>query len=441
MAFAMVRSYGYDAATTVSSVPSSESTGALIRREGRRVNLRVAEQVRNDGYMYNATRILKDFVRGRLDARATENGERSDGARAATMAFKSWSKDCGFRAQRGTLTQVFARAISSLVNGGEAYIQRLVDRESVTDIEDLHPNGLFLQAWDGSHVDRSKGEDGHEYNSRGRWVATYFRGVVPDAYSVSWQSVRVDAKDLIEMRLADDVSATQGISFATAAVKAMREIMLADEAGLERARADACLMGVGIARPTSMALNGRYLQAGPTITDIGDGVEVQGVQSGTIAVARGFESIEFTRPTGQNQSPSNRLTRMSAGTGLALQTITGDMSDTNFSASKMAENITERTSMDFSVRSAVEVAKQKLIGWFVGRELQIGHNWTTFNWSFLKRPRRSIDPKVEAQAQETRLKNEVTSRQEEIENEGRDPDEVAAQVAKERENEPDVAQA
>lgn len=418
---------GYDGSTQVSSVPPMSDAGVLRRAEGDRLTRRALAQGRNDGLFAGGLRRLAFEVRERMAARATtRDGGRDATTRAATAAFREWARDVGHMHQRGTLDQVFSLAINALLHKSGAWLHRVVLRSVAADPGDPHRNGLFFQVFSQRDVAVGHSQDGHEFDANGRYQGTWFRGTTPDDFRAAWTPTLLNARDLIELRIADDSSATRGVSWGASAVKPSVEIQLADEARLDAERANSTLSAIAIASPPTKPIGGRHVDVGPVISTA-DGVEMHDVESGTIGIARGVESIVFSRASSHQTSESSRVARLAAGLGLPVQAVTHDLTDTSFSSAKMGERMLQTTVVDIRERAAIQNAKDMLLRAFLQREVELGNDWTGLTWTWAKRSRIAVDPKKEAEADHIRLEDGLVSQEELIEDDGRDPGLVRSQ--------------
>jgi hypothetical protein len=414
-------------------------TGALRRIEGDRVTRRALHQGRNESFVADAIRQLSFEIRGTMDASAKgPNGEQTATSIIATRGFAEWSADVGYRHQHGSLTQVFARAIHALMHKGGGYLHRIVSRPTADAIDDPHRNGLMLQAFSAMDIDRSQGSDGWQFNAEGRLVGIWFKGSSPDDHTIDWAPVLLPASDLHIMEIADDTSATRAISWGTAAMKPAAEVARADAARLGSEELRASLTGIALASDRHPALRGRHLDTGPSIEG-GDGYDTRDLDQNTIMVARGIEKFVWSPTTSHTQTPASRIARVAAGLGMPVQSVTGDLSDTSFSAARLMSARERRTVEDIVERADVQGAKAKILMWFLQRELQLGNDWTALTWTWRARKPLEADQLKAAQADEINLRNGTVSRRQIIERDGRDYEVTNGQIQADNDGSEDIA--
>ena len=327
-----------------------------------------------------------------------------------------------------------------IVEAGEVLVRRRFRRT-----RDGLPVPLQIQILEGDHLDTRKEErlgnggrviQGIEFNSIGRRVAYWLYPDHPGDLSFAtfnrFESVRIPAREILHVFRADRAGQARGVPWGAPAMLTLRDFDDYTDAELVRVKIASAYVGFV-----------RGIDAGDI--DIADSVDGEdGDKDGSIAFEPGTweflpdgKTIEFSKPPETDALADYSkvtLRQCAAGFGVPYEALTGDLSGLSFSGGRLGR-------LDF--RSSVEEWQQlgfipqfcgPVWNWFTSAaaaftdELRadVGVEWTC-------PPARMIEPSREVAAQVAAVKGGLKSLSDAIREQGRNPDRVLEELAKDAE--------
>lgn len=404
------RALAYAAAAQNKSVAPTQTTGtALAGFEGVTLRRRASDAVRNSALLSNANRLLRNHLRG--PARPQADTEE------ANQAWKTWASQVGYRHQAGSFAQVVAKALETLLQHGEAFIQRvIVDRDA------WNPNGLLLLVRSGEDVDHGPGDQGFLYSQGSHLAGVFFLQFQP-ARGFSFNAPEffpgfVDARSLVHLRISHSADALDGEPHAHAAItpdKILTEMQLADmragqnaaniTAFTHSARASATGRRMNTNAPTFQGPNGQTIEQWP---------------SGTIIHANGVDGVLFPRRDQQAVAYSENKALVAAGVGLTSELVGGSTSEASMSSLMHATAVMRETSESLAMDGGVGVMYTKLLEWFLAAELLVNRDWTREEWVWIPPRPIQVKPVETIRALIMQIDSQLMSRKQAILELGRD---------------------
>ena len=282
---------------------------------------------------------------------------------------------------------------------------------------------------------------GIEVDQWSRPVAYWFLPKHPGDYLVSGtqqassgRSVRVPAKDVIHLFRTDRPGQTRGVSWLASCIKRLHHLAGFEEAEVVRARAAASLMGFIQSPEGELAGD-----------DVMDNERVQDFQPGVFRYLAPGETVNIPNmntPDPQFEAFMRAMLRgMSAGLGISYSSISADMSQSNYSSSRLSlleERDNWRSLQGWMIESfhqrifnewldlAVLTGALNLPLYESKPELYRNVRWMPRGWGW-------VDPTKEVEAYKEAVRCGFTTLTQVIAEQGNDIDEVLLGLANERE--------
>jgi hypothetical protein len=324
------------------------------------------------------------------------------------------------------------RAISATLNDGRAWVQRVQVQPSAAI-----SNGLLLLVRGHDEIDRSRGDNGLEYDQGGALSGVWFRTKTTargsfDLALGAGQSRLYSRLDLAELRMGEALDTDDGEPLAHASLvadKLINELALADV----RARQAAANI-TAIAFTERAPVSGRPfagLQAQPSITGP-SGEKIHLLTPNTMLVAQGVDGIHTPRIDNGAVDFAAHRARIAAGMGHTLQTIGGDTSTASMSSLLHSTEMLHVRAKDMGVDMGVPALLRAVLRWYLAAELLTGRNWYREQWDWLERPPLTINPLRDVEALALEVESGFESEENAIRRRGRDPRTVARERARGR---------
>lgn len=319
---------------------------------------------------------------------------------------------------------------------GEALVRRFWNHEDRS-----LPVPLQVRAYEPDHLDDSKtgrvAETGNvailgkEFDRRGRCVAYWLFDEHPGELAGRGgraASRRVPAEDVIHLFDRRRASQVRGISRLAVALMRIRDLGDYEDALLMRKKIEACFGAIVTTDSDTMKTG--ELQA------LQDGRDLKGekVYPGMIKYIRPGESVETLNPvpTADGEWSRRQLHAIAVGCGMTYAQLTGDLSQANFASSRLGRQQFHALLDQLQWLAFIPQLVQPLRAWF--REAAALANRRVGRApDKITTPRRPmIDPLKDALAAKELNRGGHLSRGEIIRELGYDPDEVRAEIKRER---------
>jgi lambda family phage portal protein len=307
----------------------------------------------------------------------------------------------------------------------------------------------MLPYWE-SRITSNHVELGIEFDGKGQRQAYHFYRrhpgdlVARPADISATELIRVPAGEVMHLMLPGRAGQLRGIPRATAPMSRLAMLDLYDDAELERKRTTA-LFAAFVTKPASDDEDDHPLgplDAGPLATTMGN--DQFNMEGGAIIDLNPGELVEFSAPAdvGSSYDPFQyrNLTQIAAGFGVPYASMTGDLMKANYGSIR-AGLVEFRRNVE-RLQHAVMVRQLCAPVWslfMVGATLRPDAPWSPSEYMANSRkmsrvkwipPRWDwVDPKKDREAEKIAVDNGFKSRDDVIEEEGYDPEEMDARIA------------
>lgn len=328
---AAARGRGTDGWTTGGSNADAEiaAAGSVLRE-------RMRDLVRNDPLAAKAVQVLVSNIVG-TGIRPRAAGADPAANKAADLVWKRFARQCdadGHTDFHG-LVQL---AVREMVEGGECFVRRVRRRTS----ERLYLP-LQLQLYEADHLDASKFDlrpdgsrivQGIEYDPQGRrrgyWMFPDHPGDPSPIFGRRLESVRVEAGGIAHLFERQRVQ-NRGVPWGVPAMRALRELGDWQRSELTRKKIEAAMVAFVLGADDDQQ------SLAPTVKD-SDGNDVEQFEPGLIGYVQHGKDVKFNSPASTAGIYEwNRVQQhiIAAGFRVPYELLTGDLSQVNFSSSRV----------------------------------------------------------------------------------------------------------
>lgn len=303
---------------------------------------------------------------------------------------------------------------------GQVPIQLQIQEPDVIDTSKdgiLLENGFIIQ--------------GVEFNDQGKRVAYWLYDQHPgETLNFSLQSRRIPATDVIHVFEVLRAGQVRGIPFGVSAMVRLKDFDDYEDAQIMRQKIAACFTAF-VTSETKATLMGAATPGGAKAR-----AEAERMRPGMIEYLNPGEEITFAAPPAVPEYSTfskNVLLGIAAAYDITYESLTGDLSGSNFSSSRMGWLEMAQNVYDWQYQLMIPTFLQRVWRWFydasvVGGLVREGGGckWTA--------PRRQMfDPYKETQAKILAQQAGYTSWSETVREDGWDPKELAEEIEDERE--------
>ncbi len=411
---------------------SGTSADAEIAPAAGLLRDRMRDLVRNNPLAAQAVQVLVNNIVGYgIRPRARTGDAKLD--KRVDALFERWSKVCDAHGHTN-FEGLTALAVREMIEGGDVFALK---RRMRWRRGDALPLRIELREADHlddakfeSRPDRSRIRGGIEYDSVGRrtgyWMFPDHPGDRDPIFTRSLESERIPADRVAHLFERQRVQ-SRGVPWGTPAMRGIREVDSWQEAELVRKRTEACVVGI------VMGNDEDDLSIAPTVIDA-EGNQVERFQPGMIAYARGGKDVKFNQPattTGVYEWHRVQLHIIAAGFRVPYALMTGDLSQNNFSSSRVGLNEFRRMVEMIQWEVVIPMFCEPLWHWFVEAErdvggipegVEIGVEWAPPRFE-------SVNPLQDAQADRLEVRSGFSTLAAQIARRGYDPDAVIGEIA------------
>ena len=233
---------------------------------------------------------------------------------------------------------IYEIAVGAMVSGGESLIRRRIRRP-----EDGLPVPLQLQVMEGDHLDHMKNGpllnnhvavQGVEFDAIGQrsayWLYPQHPGNSWSTAALSLQSRPVPASEVLHLYRKERTQ-TRGVPWGSAVIRSLRDLDDYEIAEIVRKKTEACVVAIVLGADEDNE------GIAPSVTDA-RGNPVEQFEPGLIAYAHGGKEVRFNTPTatgGYAEYKRAGLHTVAAGYLVPYELMTGDLSQVNFSSSRV----------------------------------------------------------------------------------------------------------
>lgn len=415
-------------------LPAGGDPNTIQRGELARLRFRSRDLRRNNPFASRAVSAIANNIVG-YGITPTPVGRTKTQKRRAKEKWEAWanSTDCDFGGQL-TLPEQIQLAAETIVDSGEVIIRRRHPR--VSDGLDVP---LQIQILEPDHLDDHKDGaienrlakagrfvQGIEIDGRGRrqhyWLFPDHPGL-----DNAWRSLNsepVPAHDIAHGYRVDRPGQMRGVPWSAPVLLRLRNYDETEDAYIERQKIAACF-SVFLYDDDPM---GAAKQAG--------GAEmIERIEPGTIQRLPPGLRAEFANPggvDGYREFADVNLHAIAAGYGVPYEVLTGDFSQVNFSSARMGWLEFQRSLERWRWQMVIPQLMERIWQWFIEAGIVAGH-WDEQIPAEWTAPRREmIDPVKETRAAKDAVRSGMKSWQETLREMGYDPDQVAKELAEDR---------
>jgi lambda family phage portal protein len=420
---------GYDAAArdrnTDGWVSGNTSADAEISTAGAILRNRMRDLVRNNAIAAQAVQVLVNNIVGTgIVPRANTGDAGLD--KAVDDLWRRWA--AGADAHGHTTFQgMLSLAVREMIEGGDLFAVKRVLRASGRDLPAGVP--LKIELREADHLAEqvtdklragSRVVQGIEYDKLGRRAAYWmYRNLPGDSSAIAaLKPVRVPADKVAHLFERQRVQ-NRGVPWGTPAMRAIRDVDDWQRAELVRKKTEACMVGIVFGADEDQ------MSIAPQVQDA-DGNLIEQFEPGLIAYARGGKDIKFNQPSstaGVYEWHKTQLHIIASGFRVPYALMTGDLSQTSFSSSRVGLNEFRRMVSQLQHQTVIPMFCEPVWRWFVEMaqaagllpDGEIPAQWTPPRFE-------SVNPLQDAQADMLEVRAGFSSLPQQIARRGQDPE-------------------
>lgn len=324
-----------------------------------------------------------------------------------------------------------AMAVRGMVDCGFSFARR-----RYREVTKENPLGFQVQLLEADFLDRTKNENrsdgtriiqGIEFDSRGTRLAYHFYLEHPgDARSLTGlKTVRVPAKDVIQLYRPSRIGAVLDVPWGSAAIIKIRDFEDYQDATLLRQKIAACF---------TMVVTNPDASSGSGLIQSRDSSDVlpEKVGPGEIIETGPGQEVQFGSPPGADGSSNfdrQTLRMIAIAYDVPAATLTGDLSDVNFSSGRMGWLEFQRNLEQWRWHIIIPQFCNGVHRWFVEAATVAGHGYVkNYNPVWTPPSREMIDPVAETNATLKQIRGGLMSRSAAIRQRGEDPEHVHREI-------------
>lgn len=437
---------GFEAASRRDRTSGWRTTGASANNEIgpalAKLRERCRDLARNDAYIARAMNVIRTNVVG------TGIRPSIDGDQPIEALWKQWAETPACDADGvHDLYGLQGLAMRAVAESGEVLIRWRPRRAS-----DKLPVPLQLQVIEADHLDLSKDgvsdREGHrwiqgvEFDAIGKRVAYWLHRNHPGdrAFAGLLESVRVPAEQILHLYRVDRPGQVRGVPWASPIAVRSRELKDYEDAQILRQKIAACFAAFEHDSPYGSEDLSAGAGAGSgsdgDASDLGGTLGDDMIEPGMIHRLPAGKTVSFGQPPSiQNYDEfvKRQLRAIAMGLGISYESLTGDLEGVSFSSGRMGHLEFQRNIQAWQAGVMITQFCRPVWGWFLAAAELMGGRTPTDEPSWITPRREMIDPTREVPASIAAIRGGLTSLTEVIRSTGKDPAEVFATLAKERE--------
>lgn len=358
---------GYEGGKTGRATGNWSSTNASADAEiaaaSGPLRSRSRELVRNNALAAQAVQVLVNNIVGPGIRPRAASGNRALN-RKVDKLWAAFSRQCDFFG----LTDFYGLqnlAVREMIEAGDILGLKITAPSAVVplkiqlrEIDHLDSTRVMLTPT-GGYTDQ-----GIEYDAAGRrsgyWMFPQHPGSNRMMFTNGFLSERIGADRVLHMFERQRVQ-NRGVPWASPAMLAMRDLGDWQQAELVRKKTEACLVGIVFGDDDTQN------SVAPVVQD-SDGNQVEQFEPGLIAYARGGKDIKFNQPAataGIGEWNRVQMQMIAAGFRVPYALMTGDLSQNNFSSSRVGLNEFRRMVEQLQWQMVIPMFCDPVWGWFI----------------------------------------------------------------------------
>lgn len=264
--------------------------------------------------------------------------------------------------------------------------------------------------------------NGIEFDALGRRVAYHlYRRHPGDTTTLAgWdmEITRVPASEIIHLYRKDRPGQDRGVSWLAPVIVTLRDLGIYEDGSLKRVQCGTLFAGF-ITSDDPQAF-------GEELDD-----ELPDLQPGTMYMLKPGQGVQFNDPP-EPHDPAFRdstLRAIAAGLGITYESLTGNLSEVNFSSARMGAHEMGRNLDSWLWATFIPRFCDGVFSWFRSMMQATGYNVSDLSVEWTPPARTLVDPSKEWKALQTAVRSGFMSLPEAIRSQGYDPDSVLAEQA------------
>lgn len=414
----------------------AQNTGAATEIQAALATLRNRSRdlTRNNGYGKNAVRkIANNIVGAGIIPNPVVNSAPQE--KRLKQVWKDWaeSTDCDYDGHLNFygIQKLVARTVAE---SGECLVRKRIVKDKnlplPLQLQVLEPDFIDTYKYDQALADGGYIYYGIEFNKAGKIVAYWLYDEHPGDTNLrfNFTSTRYPAEDIIHVFEKERPGQFRGVPWLHATMLRIKDLDEYEDAQLIRQKIAACFS-------VFITDNSPAIPGGPKTDDD----LLERVEPGIIEKLKPGQSIAFATPPGAEgfgDYTKNVLRGIAAGVGMDYVTLTGDLSETNFSSGRMGWIEFNRNVSDWQWNMIIPMFCNKAYNWFLQMAAIYGYLrtgiTTRVNWT---PPRREmINPEAEMKAIIEGVQNGIITWSDIVLELGFNPEEQLEKMKKDKQN-------
>lgn len=367
---------GYDGASRGRSTDGwqsgSKSADAEISAAGAILRDRMRDLVRNDALAAQAVQVLVNNIVGPGIRPRAKSGNKALNKRVNAL-WHEFERTCDFHGHTD-FHGLTALAVREMIEGGESLGIQRFQRTGLVPLK--------IELREGDHLDGSRAmygadgvriDQGIEYDAGGRRVAFWMFPDHPGGGSMTFgrrfTSERVSASAVVHLFERQRVQ-NRGVPWGVAAMRGMRDFGDWQRAELARKKTEACLAAIIVSDDAGTDVGGTSGQGGglgPAVVDAA-GQRIETFMPGMIGYSHSGRDVKFNQPSaagGVGEWTKAQMHIIAAGFRVPYALMSGDMSNANFSSSRVGLNEFRRMVEQVQWQTVIPMFCQPIWDWFI----------------------------------------------------------------------------
>lgn len=408
---------------------SGSSANSEIERGIFNLRNRARDLRRNNPLACRGLQVITSNVVGRgIKTRLLSTSELR--TKRARDLWNRWANTtaCDFEGRK-TLGQIQNLIMDSVAESGEVLVRL---RRVIPD--DKNPLPIQLQVLESDFLDSNltnySTKDGVsimgiEFDSNGKRVSYRLYEEHPGSFNVtlkgsSYRTVRVPADQILHIYREDRPNQVRGVSWLAPIMMNLKDLHDYEDAQIVRQKLAACFMAFITQVDTGDKLGQEEIDL------------LEKLEPGAIELLGEGQEVQFASPPGvQNfqEFTSTIKHSIAAGLGISYESLTGDLSEVNFSSARMGFLEMNRNIETWRQNILLNQFLDPVVGWFLQAADLSGFNLGDITFKHIPPRREMIDPTKEIPAKIKSVRAGFESLSDAILQSGEDPDEVFNQKA------------
>lgn len=409
---------------------SSTAADSEVAFAGEVLRNQMRDLVRNNPLAAKAVQVLvNNLVGAGIRPRAASSSARLN--KKVDDLWAKWSMECDAHGHTD-FHGMLSLAVRGMIEGGDMFAVKRGRRP-----DDGLSVPLQIELREADHLDQQKisrieGSNrvaqGIETDAIGRRVAYWMfpdhPGDNTNPLGQITQSVRIEAARVAHLFERQRIQ-NRGVPWGTPAMTAISHVRDYQEAELVRKKIEACMVGIVMSDDETQE------SMAPAIIDV-DGKKIEQFEPGMIAYARNGKDIKFNQPGaagGVGEWHRVQLQIISAGFRVPYELMTGDLSQVNFSSSRVGLNEFRRMIDAVQWQTIIPMFCEPIWNWFLEAAFtagQISSADVPAEWAPPKFE--SVNPLQDAEADLLETRAGFASWAQQVAKRGYDPDKMLADI-------------